>query len=71
MDEYSRILIEQYCMGHQSKKSSRLWELVNLSYEIEAEPTDDDAFFLENTIFREKNLELKEALQDLNDFLFA
>ena len=28
MDEYSRILIEQYCMDHSSAKSRRLQKLV-------------------------------------------
>ena len=70
MEEYSRILIEEYCMEHNSKKSLRLWELVRLSYSIEAEASDDDAIFLENAIHREKNPRLKEALQDLDDFLF-
>ena len=71
MDEFSRMLIEEYCMKHSSKKSLRLRELINLSYDMEAEPTDDDAVFLENTIRSEKNIELKEALQELDDFLFA
>ena len=71
MDEYSRILIEQYCMKHSSKKSLRLGALLNLSYNMDAEPTDDDAIFLENAILSEKNLQLKEALQELDDFLFG
>ena len=70
VEEYSRIQIEEYCMEHNSKKSLRLWELVNLSYNIEAEATDDDAIFLENIIRREKDPELKKALQDLDDYLF-
>ena len=71
MDEFSRMLIEEYCMKHSSKKSLRLRELINLSYDMEAEPTDDDAVFLENTIRSEKNIEFKDALQELDDFLFA
>lgn len=27
MDEYSRILIEEYCMNHNSEKSRRLFKL--------------------------------------------
>jgi UTP--glucose-1-phosphate uridylyltransferase len=29
MDEYSRIVIEQYCMSHKSKKSLQLRDLLN------------------------------------------
>lgn len=71
MDEYSRILIEQYCVSHKSKKSGRLWELLELSYCMETEPTDEDAIFLEKSIRSEKKIELKEALQELDEFLFG
>lgn len=71
MDEYSRILIEEYCMNHKSKKSSQLLELLELSYSMETEPTDEDAIFLERRIRVEKNAELKEALEDLDEFLFG
>ena len=71
MDEYSRILIEQYCASNKSKKSGHLWDLLELSYNMETEPTNEDAIFLEKTIRTEKNPELKEALQDLDEFLFG
>ena len=70
MQEYSRILIEDYCMSHDSAKSRRLEKLVKMSYDMYAESTDSDAVFLEKAINQEKNLELKKALEDLNDFLF-
>lgn len=72
MREYSRILIEEYCMSHpKTKKSAMLWDLVELSYSLECEPTEEDAIFLEKTIAREKKPELKEALEDLDEFLFG
>lgn len=71
MYEYSRILIEQYCMSHKTKKSRLLWELLELSYSMETEPTEEDAIFLEKVIRSEKNPELKEALQDMDEFLFG
>jgi hypothetical protein len=71
MQEYSRILIEEYCMEHNSTKSRRLEKLVRMSYDLYAEPTDSDAIFLEKEIAREIDLEFREALQDLNDFLFC
>ena len=71
MDEYSRILIEEYCLNHHSKKSQRLQYLVELSYDVNAEGTDADAIFLERAIEQERNPELKEALEDLDDFLFG
>lgn len=69
MREYSRILIEEYCMEHDSAKSRRLQKLVELSYDVAAEGTD--ATFLERAIAQEKDPELKEALRDLDDFLFG
>lgn len=71
MLEYSRILIEEYCMNHTSAKSKRLQNLVNKSYDLNAEYTDTDGIFLEKIIEQEKNSKLKEAFQDLDDFMFG
>jgi hypothetical protein len=38
---------------------------------METEPTDEDAIFLEKSIRSEKKIELKEALQELDEFLFG
>lgn len=70
MREYSRILIEEYCLGHDSAKSRRLEKLVKMSYDLSAVGTDLDGIFLEKVIAQEKNPELKEALEDLDDYLF-
>lgn len=70
MQEYSRILIEEYCMNHNSVKSRHLAKLVKMSYDLYAEATDEDAVFLEKAIDNEKQPELKEALEDLEEFLF-
>ncbi len=72
MEEYSRILIEQYCITHRrTKKSNFLWDLLELSYTLECEPEDWEAVKLAQYISKEKNPELKTALEDLNDFLFC
>ena len=71
MDEYSRIVIEQYCATHKTKKAATLSRLVAMSYDLSAEGTDYDALELEKIIAREKNEEMLEALQDLDDFLFG
>ena len=71
MNEYSRILIEEYCMEHNSVKSRRLRKLVEMPYDLAVEGTDADASFLERAIGQEKDPTLKEALQDLDDFLFG
>ena len=71
MQELSRIRIEEYCWTHQSKRSDHIWNLLELSYSVDSELTDADAIFLERAIESEKNPELKEALEDLNDFLFG
>jgi hypothetical protein len=72
MQEYSRILIEQYCRTHKStKKSNFLWDLVELSYDMECEPEEWEALQLERYINQERNPELREALEDLDEFLFG
>lgn len=72
MREYSRILIEQYCMTHRkTKKSKFLWDLVDLSYNMECEPEEWEALQLERYINLERNPELREALEDLDEFLFG
>lgn len=70
MHEYSRILIEEYCFTHKTKKAEILSRLVEMSYDLSAEGTYADAIDLERLIQRERNPELKEALIDLDDFLF-
>ena len=70
MQEYSRILIERYCMEHNSAKSRRLQKLVEMSYDLSAVGTDSDAIFLGKVIEQEKDSELKEAFEDLDDYLF-
>ena len=42
VDEYSRIIIEEYCMNHNSAKSKRLYNLVQKSYDINAEFTEGE-----------------------------
>ena len=69
MDEYSRILIEQYCMSHNSAKSSRFMKLLAKAYDMCAEMTDSEAIFLEKAIDSEKDEDLRDALQELDDFL--
>ena len=64
-------LIEEYCRTHDTAKSRRLRKLVELSYDITAEGTDEDAIFLERTIQGEKNPELRKALEELDEFLFC
>lgn len=39
MQEYSRILIEDYCMKHDSAKSRRMERLVKMSYGMYADGT--------------------------------
>ena len=54
MNEYSRILIEKYCMEHNSRKSRRLARLVDMSYDIEAVASDSDAVSLKRRLSRSK-----------------
>ena len=71
MEEYSRILIEDYCMQTDSAKGRRLAKLVRKSYDINAEYTDSDAAFIEKAIEQEEDDSLREALEDLNGFMFG
>ena len=71
MDEYSRIIIEQYCVTHKSAKSRRIAKLLEVSYDPSSVGTDADALFLEKALDAEKDEELKEALQDLDQYLFG
>ncbi len=72
MNEYSRIIIERYCREHpRTKKSVILSHLVEMSYDLSYEPSDQEALDLERIISREKDPELLEAIQDLDDFLFC
>lgn len=70
MQEYSRILIEEYCMSHsKTKKATFLWDMVQKSYDIAYEPENCELLYLEELISRERNQELKTALQDLDNFM--
>lgn len=55
----------------KTKKSKFLWDMVQLSYSMECEPEEWEAIQLEKYINAEKNPELKNALIDLNEFLFC
>lgn len=68
MQEYSRILIEEYCRSHQkTKKAALLWKLLELSYSMDDEPSDYEMIQLEKLIVRERNPELREALEDMDE----
>lgn len=43
--------------------------MIELSYNMECEPEDWEMIHLSQLISREKNLELKEALEDLDEFM--
>ena len=70
MDEYSRILIEECCWNNDTAKSRRLQKLIDKSHDIYAEYSESDSLFIEKLIAAEKNEEFKEALQDLNSWMF-
>ena len=69
MQEYSRILIEEYCVYHpRTKKAKLLSRLVKLSYYMDSEPSDADMVQLEELIEVEKDQNLRTAMEDLNEF---
>ena len=65
------MLIEEYCSTHRTKKAGFLWDLLELSYTLESEPEDWEAIQLERYISQERNTDLRDALEDLNEFLFG
>lgn len=70
MEEMSRIIIKEYCMSHpKTKKAGFLWEMVRLSYDVEniAEPWQLE--HLDQLILRERNSQLREALEDLDEYM--
>lgn len=70
MEEYSRIIIEEYCMNHpKTKKADFLWEMVHMSYDVACEPDPWQLMRLSQLISRERNPELREALEDLDEFM--
>lgn len=72
MNEYSRIVIVEYCRTHgRTKKSAFLSELLEMSYDMSCIADDYYAIRLEQYIEREKNPQLQEALVDLDEFLFG
>ena len=70
MQEYTRINLEEYRRTHKSVRSRRIAELVELSYDVNSYASEADAIFLEKAISQERNEERREALIELEDFLF-
>ena len=68
MEEHSRIILEQYCKAHRKRKLARL---VELSYDPASEVTDADALYLEKLIDQEEDAEIRDALKDLDNYLFG
>lgn len=68
MNEYSRIILEQYCSTRRKRKLARL---VELSYDPAADVTDADALYLEKLIDQTEDEEIRAALKDLDDYLFG
>ena len=70
MDEYSRIIIEEYCMNHpKTKKADFLWEMVHMSYDVACEPDPWQLMHLSQLLSRERNPELREALEGLDEWI--
>ena len=44
MDEYSRILIEEYCRNNDTAKSKRLYRLVRKSYDLSCSKCKDEKY---------------------------
>ena len=66
MQEYSRILIEEYCMTHNSAKSRRLQKLVKMSYDMYAEGNESEVIrslrFVSVLLQKDQKLWIKDVL---------
>ena len=70
VEEYSRIIIEEYCKNHpKTKKADFLLEMIYMSYDITCELEPWQLMHLSQLISRERNLKLRNALEDLNEFM--
>ena len=68
MEEYNRMLIEEYCQSHNDAASRRLAKLVRKSYDLSSTISDADALFLATLIDNTEDARLAEALRDLDDY---
>lgn len=53
MKEISRIIIEEYCRSHNTKKSKQLSRLVEMSYDFCYDGTEEDDIILYDLIDQE------------------
>ena len=57
-------------MNHpKTKKADFLWDMVHMSYDVECAPDSWQLMHLSQLISRERNPELREALEDLDEFM--
>ena len=73
MDEYSRIIVEDYCAKYKTDpRFQKLAKLVKRSYKLDAEYTSDaEANFVFDFIEHCADEELRKALIDLDEFLIG
>lgn len=73
MDEYSRIIIEDYCAKYKTDpRFQKLAKLVKRSYKLDVEYTSDaEANFVFDFIEHCADEELRKALIDLDEFLIG
>lgn len=71
MDEYSRIVIEEFCEKYKSDpRFKRLAKIEKRSYKLDAEYTSDaEANFIFDLIEHCSDKELRDALIDLDEFM--
>ena len=69
MDEFSKIIILEYCNNHKSMKSKFFYYLLKCSEDLAFCPSDEDVILLEKYIDKETDEELRDSLEELLDFL--
>ncbi len=67
----SIIIIQKYCLNAKriTPKIRFYLPVCDMAQDVEYVPTDCDIFTLDDYIRKERNPELKEALQEISDYL--
>lgn len=68
---YAIIKVQDYCIKakRRTPKVEYYISVCDMAEDVEYVPTDYDIFTLEDSIRKERNPELKEALQEICDYL--
>lgn len=70
MDPWAEGHLFEYCYTHKTKKAEALKYFLRMADDLGYEGSDEEALYLEHLINAERNPKMKEALQELDKWLF-